>query len=96
VVKNLDRSVQFYRGLGFYPVQGSREIWDGATLNIMKMGTVGGVLELVEGVWRPHIAINTNELERLAWGRDIVNRPTVRVCFIEDPDGNWIELVEEK
>jgi hypothetical protein len=77
-------------------VEGGREKWSGKNLSVMKMGSLGGTLELVQGLWIPHIAVNTNRLDELSWGHEVVDRPKHRVCFIQDQDGNWIELVEEK
>jgi hypothetical protein len=66
-VKNLGKAVATYRKLGFEPV-GPPEI-----LRVRKIvDSAGQMIELIEGNYHPHIAVN----------------------WLEDEDGNWIELVE--
>jgi hypothetical protein len=53
LVKSLERSIQTYRGLGFEPIEPIE------TLRVQKMSDSSGrVIELVEGNWNPHIAVN--------------------------------------
>lgn len=52
LVKSLEESEPVYRALGFLPI--SRE-----KLEVLKMEDLqGNVIELVQGNWHPHIAVN--------------------------------------
>lgn len=63
--------------------------------------TIGNDLETV-GV--KHFGLSVDNLDEfravaLSWGEptDIVmGRTGFRYCFIKDPDGNWVEIVEDK
>ncbi len=55
LVKSLEESEPIYRALGFLPV--SRE-----KLEVLKMEDLrGNQIELVQGNWKPHIAVNWYE-----------------------------------
>ena len=69
LVKNLEKAVNDYRRLGFQKM-GKVE-----KLKVQKMQDEDGrTIELIQGNYHPHIAVN----------------------WLEDKDGNWIEIVEEK
>ena len=53
LVKNLEEAVKTYQKIGFHPLQ-PIEI-----LRVMKMtDSTGAMIELVEGNWHEHLAIN--------------------------------------
>ena len=55
LVRDLDESEKIYRFLGFQPI--SRE-----KLEVLKMGDPAGrIIELVQGNWHHHIAVNWYE-----------------------------------
>ncbi len=55
VVKDLKKSIQLYRQLGFEVIE--RDI-----LRVVKLRNESGdIIELVKGKWKPHIAINFYE-----------------------------------
>ena len=53
-------------------------------------------IELVEGLWPIHIAFEVDTIGPIQDGERFVEQKDYRIKFIEDPDGNWIELVEVK
>lgn len=57
-----------------YELMGFRQIAQIEALRVLKMAdSEGRVIELVQGNWHPHIAVN----------------------WLEDADGNYIEIVKE-
>ena len=55
LVKNLEKSIETYRKLGFKPLEIE-------TLRVCKMTDKNGAMvELVQGDWHPHIAVNWYE-----------------------------------
>ncbi len=67
LVKDLEESMAIYEQAGFKKVEVEM-------LTVVKMADKNGaMIELVQGNWHPHIAVN----------------------WYEDPDGNYIETVEE-
>jgi lactoylglutathione lyase len=113
-VLDLDRSVSFYKKLGFEEV-GRVPIRDEAINVFMGLPDDGARLELTYNIGREesyeigtgygHIAITADDLdatlERLAGDGIEPERPpyTVRdggsrICFVRDPDGYRIELIE--
>ena len=53
LVKNLEEAIKTYQILGFTPLEPIE------TLRVMKMtDSTGATIELVEGRWHPHLAIN--------------------------------------
>ena len=113
-ISNIDRSVAFYKALGFEEV-GRFDLPDGATNVFMGLPDDGARLELtynpgVEsydlGTGYDHIAVTAGDLDgTLASSRRQGIEPekppyTVReggnrLCFVRDPDGYRIELIEE-
>jgi lactoylglutathione lyase len=112
-IGDIDRSVAFYRALGFEEV-GRMGLPDGATNVFMGLPGDGARLELTynPGVERydlgtgyNHIAVTADDLdgalEQLA-GQGIepekppytVREGGNRLCFVRDPDGYRIELIE--
>jgi len=98
-VKDIDRSIAFYRKLGFSLFSRTTELWGEKIIDVAKMRAKDGaltVLELVQGDWCNHFAIQANDILitglPLATGYMRKNN----VAFIQDPDGHYIELVEVK
>jgi catechol 2,3-dioxygenase-like lactoylglutathione lyase family enzyme len=91
IVKNLNKSIKFYEGLGLKLKQRRVEVWDDHILKIAKMGQ----LELVQGQWRPHLCFEVDEIPD---GKIITAkyRSGHSVVFMEDPDGNLIEFFSQK
>ena len=113
-IGDIDRSVSFYRALGFDEV-GRMDIRDEAVNVFMGLPGDGARLELTYnhgvdsyelGTGYNHIAITVDDmdgtLERLA-GEGIepekppytVREGGARLCFVRDPDGYRIELIEK-
>jgi lactoylglutathione lyase len=113
-ITDIDRSVDFYKALGFEEV-GRFRLPDGATNVFMGLPDDGARLELtfnpgVEsyeiGTGYGHIAVTAGDLDgtlQALAGQGIdPERPpyTVReggnrLCFVRDPDGYRIELIEQ-
>jgi lactoylglutathione lyase len=106
-IGNIDRSVDFYKALGFEEV-GRFDLPDGATNVFMGLPDDGARLELTYeiGTGYGHIAVTASDLDgalgRLAEQGIEPERPpyTVReggnrLCFVRDPDGYRIELIEQ-
>ena len=113
-IGDIDRSVAFYRALGFDEV-GRMDIRDEAVNVFMGLPGDGARLELTYnhgvdsyelGTGYNHIAITIDDmdgtLERLASEGIEPEKPpyTVReggsrLCFVRDPDGYRIELIEK-
>ena len=52
LVKSLEESEPIYRAIGFLPIRREK-------LEVLKMeDEAGNVIELVQGNWHPHIAVN--------------------------------------
>jgi lactoylglutathione lyase len=112
-IGNIDRSVAFYKALGFEEV-GRFDLPDGATNVFMGLSGDGARLELTYnpgvdsydlGTGYNHIAVTASDLDgalgQLAQqGIEPEREPyTVReggnrLCFVRDPDGYRIELIE--
>ena len=108
VVKDLDRSISFYRDLGFAVVSREKVSIGGKKLDTCKLrgpphlmsyrkygNYYSPLIELIQDPWFPHIAVGVDNLDAYSWGQTVHQTPGHRICFIEDPDGNKIELVEE-
>ena len=131
VVRDLDRSVQFYRDVVGLAVVITRERegvsisqvlgYEGTRIRTANLGIADGhVLELIQYVYpvgaeRPseerntlgatHLAFNVEDID--ATFDQLVSRgalrlnppaevaPGRRVCYMQDPDRNWIELIED-
>ena len=60
---------------------------------------VNSQIELIKGNWMNHFALTVDHLNNFKLpDKPIFQKETktARVCYIQDPDGNVIELVEEK
>ena len=106
-VRSATASIQFYKHLGF----AEAVVWhapDG-TLSIHQLtNSSGAILELFAYAHNAHqpqaqpaIGNDLDEFHTaaLSWSEptDIVmGRTGLRYCFIKDPDGNWVEIVEDK
>jgi lactoylglutathione lyase len=112
-IGDIDRSVDFYKALGFEEV-GRMPIRDEAINVFMGLPGDGARLELTYnhgvdsyelGTGYNHIAVTTGDLdEKLANLREqgiepekppyTVSEGGSRICFVRDPDGYRIELIE--
>ncbi len=81
VVKDLKRAIRWWSQLGFQVKVVSEEEWSERRLKIAK-------LELIEGDWRPHLALTFRLLRYQV-------RPWGIVLFVEDSEGNEVEMVCE-
>ena len=80
LVKNLERARAIYQKMGFEPLEPIE------TLRVMKMtDSNGAMIELVEGRWHPHIAVNWYETE------DGNYVETVESVKVKCPWGFWTE-----
>ena len=105
VVKDLNRSMDFYRNLGFVITSQEKTVIAGNVLDTCKMvqaivdpvwiTTAIELIQVLEGSYFSHIAVEVDNLDEYSWGVVVHYSPGHRICFIEDPDGNKIELVEE-
>jgi lactoylglutathione lyase len=112
-IGDIDRSVDFYKALGFEEV-GRMPIRDEAINVFMGLPDDGARLELTYnfgvdsyelGTGYNHIAVTTGDLdEKLANLKEqgiepekppyTVTEGGSRICFVRDPDGYRIELIE--
>ena len=112
-IGDIDRSVDFYKALGFEEV-GRMPIRDEAINVFMGLPGDGARLELTYnfgvdsydlGTGYNHIAVTTGDLdEKLANLKEqgiepekppyTVGEGRSRICFVRDPDGYRIELIE--
>ena len=113
-IKEIDRSVDFYKRLGFEEIA-RKPIRDEAINVFMGLPDDGPRLELTYNIGREepydigtgygHIALTVDDLdgalERLADQGIEPEKPPYRVseggsrlCFVQDPDGYRIELIE--
>ena len=112
-IGDIDRSVDFYKALGFEEV-GRMPIRDEAINVFMGLPGDGARLELTYnfgvdsyelGTGYNHIAVTTGDLdEKLANLKEqgiepekppyTVSEGGSRICFVRDPDGYRIELIE--
>lgn len=94
------RTFCFYQNLGFDIDSRiwSREYTDRGIINIIKFDNQ---IELINGNWMNHFALTVDSLDdfkHLLPDKPVFSKETdkVKVCYIQDPDGNMVELVEEK
>jgi len=113
-ISNIDRSVEFYRCLGFEEL-GRMPIRDEATNVFMGLPGDGARLELTYnnghdepydlGTGYNHIAVALEELDGALAGLAeqgiepekppyTVSEGGSRLCFVRDPDGYRVELIE--
>ena len=100
-VKNLDKSIAFYRNLGFSVISRTVEHWhSGPPIGVCKLQTMGGeILELIEAVSWPenHFAVlvddlwSVDHLERLVEKKD----ENYHSFYTKDLDGHRIEIVQK-
>lgn len=96
--RDFHKSTAFYMGLGIGLNLQNRsvEYTDGGRLSILKLDNQ---IELVDAFWMNHFALTVDDLDSFNLpDKPIFSKETdkVKVCYIQDPDGNVIELVEEK
>ena len=100
-VKNLNKSINFYRNLGFSVISREIEQWDsGPPIGVCKLKTMGGqTLELIEGVVWPenHFALTVDELWSVEHLKVLKEKKSDKyhVIYVKDPDGHWIEIVQK-
>lgn len=109
----LEETVRFYQWFGLRVLSRSVETWNGKRLEVVKMtdgkpgGNKGRVFELIEGDWRPHVAITVTDAGACnkVWAQWVkkVGDPIaykavdgVEVMYVADPSGNWVEVVNER
>ena len=99
-VGDLQEAIQFYQQFDFYPLSFESVEIAGGVVEIAKLAhKEGSVIELIDGATAiPHISITTGRLlfEVLKEHRDTKKFKKDGVCYIEDPWGNIIEIVEER
>ena len=131
VVRDLDRSVEFYRDVvglevaltGEREGEGISQVlgYEGTRIRRANLGITGGhVLELIQYVHpvgaerhseerntlgATHLAFNVEDIDAtfdqiVCRGALRLNPPAEvapgrRVCYLQDPDRNWIELIED-
>ncbi len=103
--------MEFYQKMGFKKLSQRpiSEKWlkNGETveLRLLKMNG-GGMIELVEGDWKPHISFtllegsmdDVWEMFGNKFGVMIQYKrfPSIEVVYLSDPSGNYVEIVREK
>jgi catechol-2,3-dioxygenase len=107
-VGDLKQAVEFYRKLGLVKLKPRpvTEFWRDKELKILKMRDSGnGILELVEGDWKPHIAVTVDKTMDEIWldyavKADVLieykKRADVEIVYLKDPFGNYVEVVCER
>ena len=131
VVKDLDKSIEFYRDVVGLTVVATREReggpisqvvgYENSRIKVALLGKgEGHLVELVqymhpEGSERPseerntlgatHLAFDVEDIEQtyqylIGNGARSLNPPqelstSRKVCYLQDPDGNWLELIED-
>ena len=132
VVKDLDKSVDFYQNVVGLKVVATRERegwpisqvvgYENSHIKVALLGKGDGhLVELVQyihptGSERPsnerntlgatHLAFDVEDIGRtyqhlISHGAQSLNPPVEvapgrTVCYLQDPDGNWIELIEDR
>lgn len=97
-VTNLDRSIAAYESIGFKVAERMTERWQGKrgvhVLHIAKLEAEDGSrIELVQGHSKHHICVEVDSLGDFPAAKEAEDH---RVTFINDPDGNRIELYQKK
>lgn len=99
VVKVMDRAIRFYENLGFMVHARARETWGPYDLEIVKMQTRRFTLELIKGEWKSHVCFEVGEIPTMAEAGPYVHERITddyHTVFIQDPEGNLIELTKVK
>ena len=102
VVKDLVKVRDFYKEFGFVTGSLAMEGWGEKDLIVQKLflynklGYVAGAtIELVQGPWRNHICFEVDELPDGPYVHEKIT-DDFHTVFIEDPEGNLIELTKIK
>ena len=97
VVNELSPVLAFYLGLGFRTESFNTESWAGCTLTVIKLRDSSGAtaLELIRGPWRNHVCFEVDELPPGPYVHERIT-DEFHTVFIEDPEGNLIELTKIK
>ena len=100
VVGDGQEAIKWYGELfNYYPLVFESVEIEGSWVHIAKLAHKDGtILELLDGATaRPHISLSVNHLEFEAFKKehDAEIFEKDGVCYIQDPWGNLIEIVEE-
>ena len=105
--KNLQESMRFYQQFGFQKMSQkvAMEEWAGKKLKILKLANPSGTIELIEGDWKPHVALTLIEgtmddlWERFATKAEVILEfkkvGDLEIFYLRDPAGNYVEVVRE-
>jgi len=108
VVRDLKTELEFCRKLGLEKLatRPVTEIWKHNELKIMKLRDSGnGLIELVQGDWKPHIAITVDKSMNEIWldyaiKADVLieykRTKELEIMYLKDPNGNYWEVVRER
>lgn len=110
VVTDLKQALKFYQKFGFtkLTVRGSTERWGKEELKVQKLiNSKGEVLELIQGNWKPHIALTViskgKPMEEI-WINHAIKADVLieykkvgnlEIIYLKDPFGNFVEVVSE-
>jgi len=75
-------------------------------LKILKLANPSGMIELIEGDWKPHIALTLIEgtmddiWEKFATKAEVIlefkKSGNLEIFYLRDPSGNYVEVVRER
>ncbi len=91
-VKNLPKMITFYRNLGFQVFSHTTENWGGRELEICKLKTDFGMLELIKtkSKWpQYHSCWSVRKFPEM-----ISAARKGDTAYFKDPEGNYIEMVK--
>ena len=106
--KNLQESMRFYQQFGFQKMSQRMvmEEWAGKKLKILKLANPGGMIELIEGDWKPHIALTLTEgtmddiwVDYAVKANVLIQykkKGNLEIIYLKDPFGNYVEVVRER
>ncbi len=107
VVTDLKQALRFYQRFGFVKLikRGSTERWGKEELKVLKLiKSKGEILELIQGNWKPHIALTMISKEDFwidhAIKSDVLIEHkkvgSLEIIYLKDPSGNYVEVVRER
>ena len=98
VTRDVLRIKAYYEGLGLQTYYSEVETWGRKVITVVKLATPSGdpVLELIEGPWRNHVCFEVDKIPPGIYLYQKRDGDGNRTVFIDDPDGNLIELTEIK
>ena len=100
VVGDLNQAIDWYQRFNFFPYSFESVKIAGKMVQLCKLyHKDGSCIELLDGSSAvPHLSITVNRLE-LEFLKDNFNAKLFEkegVCYIKDPSGNILEIVEER